>query len=103
MPKDFVAYFFLVFSRISKAFFNPCYRILYFFVAAIAQKYHVNKYPTMKLFRAGQLVKREYRGQRSAESLANYIREQARDPVREFKSLDEIYELPVRILFILLY
>uniref|UniRef100_A0A914R1Q0 Thioredoxin domain-containing protein n=1 Tax=Parascaris equorum TaxID=6256 RepID=A0A914R1Q0_PAREQ len=26
----------------------------------IAQKYHVNKYPTLKLFRNGELVKKEY-------------------------------------------
>ena len=49
----------------------------------------------MKLFRSGQLVKREYRGQRSAESLAGYVRDQLKDPVHEFKSLDEVYELPV--------
>nr|CAB3243672.1 endoplasmic reticulum resident protein 44-like [Phallusia mammillata] len=59
----------------------------------IAQKYHVNKYPTMKLFRGGQLVKREYRGQRSAENLADFIRQQLKDPIKEFQSLDEIYEL----------
>ena len=67
----------------------------YFFAANIAQKYHVNKYPTMKLFRGGQLVKREYRGQRSAESLANFIKDQLKDPIKEFHSLDEVYELSV--------
>ena len=65
------------------------------FAETLAKKYNVNKYPTLKLFRAGQLAKREYRGQRSADSLAGYIREQLKDPVREFQSLDEIYELPV--------
>ncbi|CAK8673492.1 unnamed protein product [Clavelina lepadiformis] len=60
----------------------------------IASRFHVNKYPTMKLFRAGQLVKREYRGKRSAESLRDFVREQLRDPVQEFTSLDTIYELP---------
>ena len=49
----------------------------------------------MKLFRGGQLVKREYRGQRSAESLAKFIRDQLKDPIQEFKSLDDVYELPV--------
>ena len=51
----------------------------------------------MKLFRGGQLVKREYRGQRSAESLANYVRDQLKDPIQEFQSLDEVYELSVCI------
>uniref|UniRef100_A0AC35TQZ0 Thioredoxin domain-containing protein n=1 Tax=Rhabditophanes sp. KR3021 TaxID=114890 RepID=A0AC35TQZ0_9BILA len=40
---------------------------------AIAQKYHINKYPTLKLVKFGELVKKEYRGQRSADSLAEYV------------------------------
>jgi len=60
---------------------------------AIAQRYGVNKYPTMKLFRFGNMIKREYRGQRTAESLASYIRDQLKDPVSEVHNLDEIYEL----------
>lgn len=59
----------------------------------IAQRFSVNKYPTMKLFRNGVMVKREYRGQRTAESIAAFIREQLKDPVKEVKNLDEIYEL----------
>ncbi len=31
---------------------------------AIAVKYHVNKYPTLKLYRHGVMTKREYRGAR---------------------------------------
>jgi len=50
----------------------------------------------MKLFRNGQMAKREYRGQRSAESLASFVREQLKDPVKEFMSVDETYELSVR-------
>uniref|UniRef100_H2YVH1 Thioredoxin domain-containing protein n=1 Tax=Ciona savignyi TaxID=51511 RepID=H2YVH1_CIOSA len=60
----------------------------------IAQKYNVNKYPTMKLFLNGKMAKREYRGQRKPENIAEFIREHLKDPVREFASLDEIYELP---------
>jgi len=29
--------------------------------AEIAQKYHVSKYPTIKMFRFGELMKKEYR------------------------------------------
>jgi len=59
----------------------------------IAQKFSVNKYPTMKLFRHGVLSKREYRNQRTAEAINEYIRDQLKDPVTEVKNLDEIYEL----------
>ena len=41
------------------------------------------------------MIKREYRGQRTAESLASYIRDQLKDPVSEVHNLDEIYELKV--------
>lgn len=42
----------------------------------IAQKYHVSKYPTLKLWRAGQEAKREYRGGRSVEALGSFIEQQ---------------------------
>uniref|UniRef100_A0A915B1N3 Thioredoxin domain-containing protein n=1 Tax=Parascaris univalens TaxID=6257 RepID=A0A915B1N3_PARUN len=42
----------------------------------IAQKYHVNKYPTLKLFRNGELVKKEYRGQRSVDALSSFVQAQ---------------------------
>lgn len=38
-------------------------------VGALAARYHVNKYPTLKLFRYGQLTKKEYRGARFFSSL----------------------------------
>uniref|UniRef100_A0A0N4ZK91 Thioredoxin domain-containing protein n=1 Tax=Parastrongyloides trichosuri TaxID=131310 RepID=A0A0N4ZK91_PARTI len=39
----------------------------------IAQKYHINKYPTLKLIKFGEVAKREYRGQRTAESIAEFV------------------------------
>lgn len=45
----------------------------------ISQKYSVNKYPTMKLFRNGQMMKREYRGQRTAASLADFVKQQLKN------------------------
>ncbi|KAI6203142.1 hypothetical protein M3Y94_00522200 [Aphelenchoides besseyi] len=42
----------------------------------IAQTYKVSKYPTLKLFRYGQLVKKEYRGQRSVEALKEFVLKQ---------------------------
>lgn len=46
----------------------------------IAAKYRVSKYPTIKLFRYGEMTKREYRGRRSHDQLLEYIREQIKDP-----------------------
>ena len=65
------------------------------FPVAIASQYRISKYPTLKLFRNGQMVKKEYRGQRSADALANFIREELKDPVIEHNSLDELDELDV--------
>ncbi|XP_034552771.1 endoplasmic reticulum resident protein 44 [Notolabrus celidotus] len=56
----------------------------------IAQRYRITKYPTLKLFRNGMMMKREYRGQRSVAAIADFIRQQQVDPVKEIQSLDEI-------------
>uniref|UniRef100_F6YRS8 Thioredoxin domain-containing protein n=1 Tax=Ciona intestinalis TaxID=7719 RepID=F6YRS8_CIOIN len=60
----------------------------------IAQQYHVSKYPTMKLFYNGKPAKREYRGNRTPDGIAAFIRDHLKDPVKEFANLDVIYELP---------
>ncbi|VDN03722.1 unnamed protein product [Thelazia callipaeda] len=52
----------------------------------IAQKYHVNKYPTLKLFRSGELVKKEYRGQRSSSALSQFIEKELLSTIRNFTS-----------------
>lgn len=59
----------------------------------IAQRYRISKYPTLKLFRNGMMMKREYRGQRSVKALADYIRQQKSDPVQELHDLVEITTL----------
>ncbi|XP_024123016.1 endoplasmic reticulum resident protein 44 [Oryzias melastigma] len=56
----------------------------------IAQRYRITKYPTLKLFRNGMMMKREYRGQRSVTAIADFIRQQQVDPVKEVHSLEEI-------------
>ncbi|KAF3821220.1 hypothetical protein GH733_011373, partial [Mirounga leonina] len=61
--------------------------------ADIAQRYRISKYPTLKLFRNGMMMKREYRGQRSVKALADYIRQQKSDPVQELHDLAEITTL----------
>ncbi|XP_045127399.1 endoplasmic reticulum resident protein 44-like [Portunus trituberculatus] len=61
--------------------------------SSIASRFHITKYPTLKLLRNGQATKREYRGQRSADAFASYIKEQLRDPIKILQNLDEINEL----------
>jgi len=59
---------------------------------AISNQYQISKYPTLKLFRDGQMMKKEYRGQRSAESLANYIKEQLKENVKVVESTDGLVD-----------
>ncbi|XP_070691161.1 endoplasmic reticulum resident protein 44 [Pempheris klunzingeri] len=56
----------------------------------IAQRYRITKYPTLKLFRNGMMMKREYRGQRSVAAIADFIRQQQVDPVKEIHSMEEV-------------
>ncbi|KAE8597343.1 hypothetical protein XENTR_v10016435 [Xenopus tropicalis] len=56
----------------------------------IAQRYRISKYPTLKLFRNGMMMKREYRGQRSVTAIADYIRQQKSNPIREIGDLEEL-------------
>lgn len=76
---------------------------LNFFLADIAQRYRISKYPTLKLFRNGMMMKREYRGQRSVTAIADYIRQQKSNPIRDVQDLEEISSLDVSlsILFLL--
>lgn len=64
--------------------------------ADIAQRYRITKYPTLKLFRNGMMMKREYRGQRSVVAITDFIRQQQVDPVKELHSLEEVNSLDVR-------
>jgi len=64
-----------------------------FFSDSIAAQYHISKYPTLKLFRNGEPLKKEYRGQRSVDALAAFIKEQVKDVIEihnNLESLDEI-------------
>ncbi|KAK7881070.1 hypothetical protein WMY93_032320 [Mugilogobius chulae] len=56
----------------------------------IAQRYRITKYPTLKLFRNGMMMKREYRGQRSVTAIADFIRTQQVHPVKEAATQPEI-------------
>lgn len=71
--------------------------IFVFFIADIAQRYRISKYPTLKLFRNGMMMKREYRGQRSVTAIADFIRQQKVDPIRELQNLEETSTLDVSV------
>lgn len=60
---------------------------------SVATRFHITKYPTLKVIRNGLPTKREYRGQRSAEAFASFIKKQLEDPIREFHELRELTDL----------
>ncbi|KAL1450683.1 hypothetical protein WDU94_003018, partial [Cyamophila willieti] len=57
---------------------------------AIATRFHVTKYPTLKVIRNGQPAKKEYRGQRSADAFLTFVRDQLEDPITEFHALADL-------------
>lgn len=63
---------------------------------SIASRFQISKYPTLKVIRNGQPAKREYRGQRSASAFVEFVKEQLKDPIKEFASLKELEQLDTR-------
>ena len=49
------------------------------------------------MFRNGEMVKKEYRGQRSADALAEFVRSQLKESVVEHQKLESLDELEVRV------
>lgn len=66
---------------------------LFYFTETIASRFQITKYPTLKLVRNGQPVKREYRGQRSAQAFLDFIEKQLEDPIKEFHDLKDLSNL----------
>jgi len=60
---------------------------------SLGTRFHITKYPTIKFIRNGVLSKKEYRGQRSADAFLDFVRENSRDPVVEYKDLGELKEM----------
>jgi endoplasmic reticulum resident protein 44 len=52
--------------------------------------YHISKYPSLKLWRSGQVSKREYRGQRTMEAFVQHLQEQLKDPILPVNSVAEM-------------
>ena len=81
--------------------FTDIYHVLNLFLAVIsaelAQKYKVTKYPTMKLFVFGEPMKREYRGQRSADAFKKYLDENLASPITKKNSFEEMDAISVSL------
>ncbi|KAI6650899.1 Endoplasmic reticulum resident protein [Oopsacas minuta] len=58
----------------------------------LSQRFHITKYPTMKLWRNGQQARREYRGERSVDAFKNFIEDQLKDPISYVETLVELEE-----------
>lgn len=56
---------------------------------SIAQKNQINKYPTLKLYRHGLPIKKEFRGARTVEAFISFIKEQLVNPLKITKSYSE--------------
>lgn len=63
---------------------------------AIASRFQISKYPTLKVIRNGQQAKREYRGQRSKESFVKFVHDQLVDPIQEFANLKQLETLDTK-------
>lgn len=60
---------------------------------AIASRFQISKYPTLKLIVNGQPAKREYRGARTADAFVEFIKKQLIDPVIEYHTLRDLEQL----------
>ncbi|CAF5051182.1 unnamed protein product, partial [Rotaria sp. Silwood1] len=63
---------------------------------AIATKYHVNKYPTLKLFRHGIMTKREYRGARQVDAFFDFIRKQIESSITKISTPSDLITLDLK-------
>lgn len=69
----------------------------------LAARYRINKYPTLKIFRGGVMMKKEYRGQRSVEALVQFAKDEAKPAIDEVESMDQILGLDLKKLHIIGY
>lgn len=61
--------------------------------STVASKYHISKYPTLKIIRNGEVTKKEYRGQRSADAFLDFVKKELEDPIKEFSHLKDLEKL----------
>lgn len=56
----------------------------------IAKRFRISKYPTLKISLNGDIMRWEYRGQRSTDALLEFVRFQLQDPINEFRDSNEL-------------
>ncbi|VDM41363.1 unnamed protein product [Toxocara canis] len=61
--------------------------------AVLADKYFVNKYPTMKVFINGEMATKEYRASRTVEALTTFVKQQLATCIRDFNNKDELEQM----------
>lgn len=64
-----------------------CFTVQFFFLASIASRFQITKYPTIKVLINGQPAKREYRGKRSVEAFVSFVQKQLEDPIQEVANI----------------
>lgn len=57
------------------------------FLASIASRFQITKYPTIKVLINGQPAKREYRGKRSVDAFVSFVKDQLEDPIQEVDNM----------------
>lgn len=58
--------------------------------SGVASRFHITKYPTLKVIVNGQPAKREYRGARTADSFVDFVKKQLEDPIKEYFNLRDL-------------
>lgn len=69
-----------------------CLSLIVFFsdTTGARERNHITKYPTIKVYRRGVPLKSEYRGQRSPDAIAAYVRELLAEPVLTVNNNEEV-------------
>lgn len=57
--------------------------------STLAERYKISKYPTIKYFINGDIMKSEYRGKRSADGFLEFVKEHMKEPHDVFNTTEE--------------
>lgn len=67
--------------------YNVINNIYFIILAAVASRFQITKYPTIKVLINGQPAKREYRGKRSVDAFITFVQKQLDDPIQEVENM----------------
>lgn len=62
----------------------------------IATRFHVTKYPTLKVIQNGKVMKKEYRGKRSVEAFTEHVRHLLTDPIKYINEANDWNNIDVQ-------